>query len=180
MPRFELILRNEKIPGYRWLSSFIVLLNFAIFIFLSFFDAKRTGALAAIFLLILYATLRFYISRQNKKPFHFDEIIFFVLAGSWLVLQHYLLMVGCILLGIFYHLALQKLRFVFSPEEVQKITFPKREYPWNSFTNVMIKDHILTMDMTNNKLIQLEIEDGSIINESAFNEFVKNQIAAQQ
>ena len=105
-----------------------------------------------------------------------DEVSFFILAGSWIGLQSYLFAAACVFVGILYHLALQKLLFIFTSEDIKKMNFPKAEYPWSIFSNVILKDNILTLDFKNNKLIQAEIEDNLIINEKEFNEFATRQL----
>jgi hypothetical protein len=81
-----------------------------------------------------------------------------------------------VLMGILYYFSLQKLLFVFNNTSVKKLNFPSAEYFWSGFTNVMLRDNILTLDFNNNKLIQLEIENERSINEIEFNEFAQQQI----
>jgi hypothetical protein len=45
-------------------------------------------------------------------------------------------------------------------------------YPWTEFSNVILKDDLLTLDFKTNKLIQLSIEDRQpAVDEKGFNEF---------
>ena len=39
------------------------------------------------------------------------------------------------------------------------IGFPGKKYQWDQFSNVVLKDNILTLDFKNNKLLQAEIEN---------------------
>ena len=59
--------------------------------------------------------------------------------------------------------------------EIEKINIPGKKYTWDQFSNVVIKDNILTLDFKNNKLLQGEIETANI-NEDAFNTFAKQQL----
>ncbi len=180
MQQYEIILKNDKIKAYRFLALLLVLINVAIFIFLLAYDIKRYEASAALMLTGIYIFIRIYLSKKNGHTNYIDELIFFVLAGSWIGLQNYFMVFACIAIGILYHLAVQKIKFVFSDEVVQKLNFPKTEYQWDSFTNVMIKDRILTLDLANNKLVQLEIENEQILDESLFNEFARHRINLQK
>ncbi len=180
MQQFEIILKNEKIKAYRFLALLLVLLNTTIFIFLLAYDSKRYEAAAALMLTGIYIFIRLYLSKKNNHTNYSNELIFFVLAGSWILLQNYIMVFACVLIGVLYHLAMQKLKFVFNDEFVQKLNFPKVEYPWNSFTNVMIKDKILTLDLANNKFLQLEIENETTVDESWFNEFARRHIDLQK
>lgn len=180
MQQFEIILKNDKLKAYRFFALLLVLLNIAIFIFLLAYDIKRYEAAAALMLTGIYIFIRIYIARKNNHTTYIDELIFFVLAGSWVGLQNYIMVIACVLVGILYHLAMQKLIFVFNDDVVQKLNFPKVEYPWNAFTNVMIKDKILTLDLVSNKLVQLEIENEESIDELRFNKFASHQINSKK
>ncbi|MDP4285412.1 MAG: hypothetical protein Q8891_13380 [Bacteroidota bacterium] len=177
MQHFKITLKNDRIKSYRIMALIILLLNMAIFIFLLFFDAFRYVASSAILLVGIYIFMRLYFIKKTKQGNYLDEVIFFVLAGCWMGLQNYWIFVILIGMGILYHLALQHLKIVFSSEKVVKTNFPKKEFEWNMFSNVVLKDNILTLDFKNNKLWQAEIEKSQDINEIQFNSFAQSQIA---
>ena len=176
MQQFEIVLKNYKIRSYRFIALLIVFFNLAIFIFLLFSDKYFYNAAASLFLIAAYCLYRFYVAKKYKSGFYMDEVSFFILAGCWVALQNYLVVAGCVVMGILYYFSLQKLLFVFDNTSVKKKNFPSAEYSWNNFSNVMLKDNILTLDFDNNKLIQLEIETEKNINEFEFNEFAQQQI----
>jgi hypothetical protein len=176
MQQFEIVLKNNNIRSYRFIALMLVILNLAIFIFLLFSDSYFVDALSDLILVCIYAIFRFYQSRKNKAFFFIDEVAFFVLAGCWIVLHHYLFAIFCALIGTLYHFSLQKIHFVFSGELIIRMNFPRTEYQWAKFNNVMLRDGILTLDFTDNKLIQMEVEDNITINEFEFNAFAKQKI----
>jgi hypothetical protein len=176
MQQFEITLKNYKIKSYRFIALLIVFFNLAIFIYLLFSDKYFYDAAASLFLVAIYCLFRFYIAKKNKSVFFMDEVSFFILAGSWFALRNYPITIACVLMGILYYFSLQKLLFVFNNTSVKKLNFPSAEYFWSGFTNVMLRDNILTLDFNNNKLIQLEIENERSINEIEFNEFAQQQI----
>ncbi len=66
----------------------------------------------------------------------------------------------------------------FDEEGIIINSFPKKSYRWGLFSNVVLKDCILTIDFKNNKLIQKETqEDTTEQEEKEFNEFCKKQLA---
>ena len=69
-----------------------------------------------------------------------------------------------------YTAATQTISYVFS-EKIEQKNFPWKKYQWSEMSNVVLKDHILTMDFKNNKVIQAEIDNQ--VDEKAFNSFVK-------
>ena len=176
MQQFEIILKNDKIKWYRTIALINLLLNVSIFAFLLFYDAYRAVALSSILALALYISLRGYVSKkQNPGPF-FDEFVFFIPAMCWFGLHSYILMIVLILMGFLYRFTMQQIKFVFTSKVVMKTNFPKRVFDWNLFSNVILKDNILTLDFKNNKLIQSEIETQQAFNEIEFNEFAQSKI----
>lgn len=173
---YTITLKNEKIRFYKIIALLFVLLHVIIYIFLLIVDVHFYEAAAALVLAGLYVMYYMYAAKKSDTPFFINEFIFFILAGSWVALQNYLAAFGCIILGVLYHLSLQKLQFVFLVHSVKKMNFPSKEYSWQSFTNVLIRDKILTLDFKNNSLIQLEAEND--INETQFNEFAKSRLNA--
>lgn len=57
-------------------------------------------------------------------------------------------------------------------------SFPKKHFPWQAFRNVVLKDGILTLDFTNNKILQKEIDERvAVFLEAEFNDFCRAQLA---
>jgi hypothetical protein len=175
MERFELILRNDKIKWYRNIAWIFLALNFAIFIFLLFFDVYRFPALAFIIALGLYVAMRGYLFKKGNTVSFLDEFVFFIPAAGWFGMHSYMIAVGCLLMGLLYKLSLQKIRFVFERGSITKANFPKKEFRWEAFNNVILKDAILTLDFKNNKLVQTEIDNPGV-NETEFNSFAQFQL----
>lgn len=58
-----------------------------------------------------------------------------------------------------------------------KKLFASPAYQWNEFSNIILKDNLLTLDFKNNKLIQVSIDEKQkAIDENAFNDFCKGFI----
>jgi hypothetical protein len=49
-------------------------------------------------------------------------------------------------------------------------------YEWEQFGNLILKDNLLTLDFKNNKVLQLEIEENTAIDEKAFNAFCASHL----
>lgn len=176
MEQYDIILKNDKIKSYNNIAWIFLLLNFTVFIFLLFYDNYRYPAMAFIIALIIYLLMRWYLFKTNKVNYIIDEFVFFIPAAGWFGMHNYFLAIACLLMGFLYKLSLQKLKFVFSRDKIMKINFPKKEFAWNELNNVILKDHILTLDFKTNKLIQAEIEKSQVINESEFNSFAQTQL----
>lgn len=178
--QFEIILKNEKIKSYRTIAFIVLLLNLAIFTLMLFYDAYRYEASSAIILVGIYIFMRLYFIKKYQQGNYLDQVLIFVLAGCWFGLQNYYMMAALAIVGVFYHLALQKIQLLFTPGKVIKLNAPKKDYSWNVFNNVIIKDNILTLDFKNNHLLQVEIEEPKNINEKEFNLFAQAQLNQKQ
>jgi len=54
-------------------------------------------------------------------------------------------------------------------------------YHWNEFSNIILKDELITMDFINNRLLQLMVDEKlSKINEAEFNEFCSGLLKSNQ
>lgn len=53
---------------------------------------------------------------------------------------------------------------------IVKKTFSNKKYNWQDFSNIVLKDNLLTLDFKNNKVVQLEIEENGV-DEESFNKF---------
>ncbi len=171
---YRITLKNDRVKFYKLIALLLVLSNLSVFTFLLIAGVHFYEAAASLLLSVLYIIYLLYFSKKSKTPFFINEFTFFILAGCWITLQSYLVAFACIVIGILYHLSLQKLQILFTGNFVKKLNFPQKEFSWAVFSNVLIKDNILTMDFKNNALIQAEAENG--INEIEFNEFAEQQI----
>jgi hypothetical protein len=173
---YRITLKNYKVTSYRFIALLIVFFNLAIFVYLLFSEKYFYDASACLFLISAYCLYRFYVAKKNQSGFFLDEFSFFILSGCWVALDNYFIACGCIFIALLYHFALQKSAFVIDNSSVKKLNFPKTNFSWDKFSNVLVRDNILTLDFNNNKLIQAEIEDDKNITESEFNEFAQRQI----
>lgn len=178
MRKFEIEIKNEKKHSYRLYNWFALVISLAGFSFLLFFNEWFVEALGAIILVIIYLLTRFYRRKKHKAVYLFDDqgYFLFLLCFAWLGLQKFLIAGICLLLGLVYQMAMQKIIFLFNKEGVTKTNFPTKNIEWNKLDNVILKDRILTIDFKNNHIIQGEIEPSKNINEIDFNSFVQDQI----
>lgn len=69
----------------------------------------------------------------------------------------------------------------FDEEEVVFNTFPRSHYHWSEFSNIVLKDGLLTIDFKNNKLLQKEIDSHVPPQlEQDFNAFCKYKIQVSE
>src|ERR1700757_309604 len=60
-----------------------------------------------------------------------------------------------------------------------KKLFANEVFRWADFNNIVVKDGLLTLDFTDNKLLQLYIDEAkTAVNEAAFNSFCRERLPA--
>jgi hypothetical protein len=84
-----------------------------------------------------------------------------------------------IILGLLEYQAKYPLEIGFSDNEIRINALFKRKYQWSQFNNIMLKDGLLTMDFTNNRVLQQEIEDDeeSEADEDEFNDYCRKNLS---
>jgi hypothetical protein len=174
MKTFEITLKNEKEKSYRLIILLLVVLHVLLFSLLLFDNGLWRKAVSALVLTVLYSGYRLLITRTAGQKFTLGSGYFIVMAIFftdniwWLGLIDFIL---SILSGI----AVSPVMYSFTPEQVKKVPFPFKKYQWNQFSNVILKDNILTLDFKTNKLLQAEV-DTKNIDDQAFNTFAKEQL----
>ncbi len=170
-----------KRPDYKIIdiiSQLLYLVAFSAFIFF----ASRTVNLVNIYWLAAFIILVAYVVIKQKKKK--EGLAYYtpglaIAAVAWVSGEHtnwimFVLFAACTLIE-------RELKFKkevgFSNEEVVFNSLLKKRYEYNAFKNVLIKDGLLTMDFSNNKVVQREI-DGEVTNEieEEFNAFCKTKI----
>ena len=120
-----------------------------------------------------------YYRQRNAKPIFFRLALLFAAVGWYF-------QPGWWAVSIIYFLAAvleKQVKFpqeiAFDETEMVINSLPKKYYSWKELTNVLIKDGILTIDFSNNKLIQKEIETHTSLKiEEEFNEFCRIKLNA--
>ncbi len=60
-----------------------------------------------------------------------------------------------------------------------KKTYNNKQYNWDSFNNVVLKDGLLTLDFKNNKVLQLELDNAASPDQKHFNNFCFEKLVTQ-
>jgi hypothetical protein len=119
--------------------------------------------LAAIFIEILLEKLTF----KKKLFLPIACIVLFIATGS--ILFAFILFLVGILASFFttsYHI-----HFTLDHVSIENGLF-RSSYQWNEFSNILVKDELITLDFKNNRLLQLMLDVAiSPVNEIEFNDF---------
>lgn len=137
------------------------------------------NVVAALLLFLLAVSIDFFLVKKGIKKY----LLLLVASAIILVSTHspiYALIF--LLVGLFASNINHSSQVDISTEliQVKKGIFSKTYY-WYQFSNVILKDELITLDFTNNRLIQLMI-DGRVaqINEAEFNDFCSGILKSNQ
>lgn len=174
MTKFDIILKNEKEKTYRFIIFLLVVFHILFFIHLLFDEHLWKKGVGGLVIIFLYSGYRLLITNTSHQKFTFGSGIFFLFMclpniDSWWFWGIE------IVLSTLSSIALVPVTLFFTTSDVKKTGIPLKTYQWNDFSNIVIKDNIITLDFKNNNLMQREIE--TIVNQEAFNAFVKTQLS---
>ncbi len=83
-----------------------------------------------------------------------------------------------VLLAFLEYQAKYPLEIGFSPDRIVINSLIRKKFVWAAFTNIMLKDGLLTMDFKNNRLLQKEVdeEEEGDADEDEFNDYCRAKI----
>lgn len=175
--QYVLILKKENPESINYVSFLLCLLSLLFFVFYGYINNSVTSVLfwaGWILPVVLIRTI--WLKRKKNKRLTYKYPLF-VCGCLWLLVPGMrwiaLLFILFILLD---HQARQPLEIGISDENIVINTFFRKRYPWSAFSNVVLRDGLLTLDFTNNRVLQREIiSDGT--NETEFNRFCREQLS---
>ncbi len=129
---------------------------------------------AAVILFSLSIFVRMILTKYNIRPLLLAGIaaVLFFIATLSAGLALVILIVG-MLPAFFYKTPLVE---VTNEKVMMKRMIGSSEYEWEQFSNIILKDNLLTLDFKNNKVLQLEIEENRTVDEKAFNTFCASHL----
>jgi hypothetical protein len=176
MQTIDFFVKNEKVKSYRMIAGIFLLANIAAFAFLSFSEIYQTTAIASLLVILIFTLVRFLLYKKNLTKTWIDQWMYILPALCWAFLQFFIPVFICLLMAFLFLSSRKKLHFRVDENGIQKMNLPKQMYVWNLFSNVILKDNLLTLDFKNNHLIQVEVEPVLQMEESNFNKMVTEKI----
>lgn len=116
-------------------------------------------------------------SSKGKKVYYSRALL--VAALVWMKMPYFQwLTFVFIILALLEYQAKYSLEIGFSDKEIVINSLFKRRYQWAQFDNILLKDGLLTLDFTNNRILQREIEDDEDdeADEDEFNAWCRKQL----
>ena len=180
MNQFTFILKDTTQKAFNSFFWFLYFLHLSI-ISVTIINADtyhRDVAWVTTCILIL-ALLFFFFFKNKWRPTIFRTVLFLLMTGFWLAEMAWLsavILIGIIIFATY--VSGKKSLAVFSGENILIVkSLFKKAYSWAEVGNVVLKDHLLSVDFKNNHLIQIEISPESYaIDEATFNQFCQEQL----
>lgn len=118
-------------------------------------------------------------SRRKRKVYYSRALLIAALVWMKMPYLQWLAFVF-IILGLLEYQAKYSVEIGFSDDRVVINYMFKKVYGWDRFNNIVLKDGLITLDYTNNRVLQREIEeddDEEDADEDEFNDYCRARIA---
>lgn len=176
---YSFLLVNTGLRQYNRIAYIISLLNFLYFVWLAFFSTANSNLAAKIFVFAIALTFLFQWIYKRIAPGkeYFFIANYLVLAAGWIFISvNYGMFLLHLLLGGMDIIARQKIYLSFDDEGVIQFQWKfKKNYEWAAFSNIILKDGLLTLDFKNNKIKQYDV--GGQVDEKEFNSFCMQKLS---
>ncbi len=172
--QFDIIFKNEKERTYLLIAFFFVVLHALFFIYLLFDENRWKKGVTGLVIIALYGLYRLLISKTSNQKFIYGEGIFFLFTMFFIFSGWWWLAGFEMIISTLCSFLLQKRSIYFNSYVIEYKTRPHKRYKWSDFSNVILKDNIITLDFKNNKLLQQEINTS--VNENQFNAFATEHL----
>lgn len=139
---------------------------------------KRLLFLLGAFLLIALTAFNMYRSFRLRQPVFYNYHLY-ITGLLWAAMPFYpWLSILFLVLGLIERQAKKNLEIGFHDDRIVFNNFPRKQYAWTDFTNIVLKDNLLTLDFANNKLFQREtIDEDGDADEDEFNAYCRERLA---
>lgn len=120
------------------------------------------------------------LTQQAKKRKVYYSRALLIAALVWMKMPYFQwLFFLFIILALLEYQAKYSVEIGFADNEIVINSLFKRRYTWKNFSNIVLRDGLLTLDFTNNRILQREVEDDEDddADEDEFNDYCKRQLA---
>ena len=175
MYNYILHLQESEKPVRFNFIFFALMLNLGFFSWL-YYSGKQTGLIVIMGIVMCIAYLVFHLMTKRNMLKKFQPgVAFFFLLVVWVFAEEVLpaILNGMSIAAVIYFN--RRIKVSFNDKVIIINSIPSKKWMWKQFSNVVMKDGLLTFDFKSNKLIQWQVEEINI-NEPEFNRFCVEQI----
>lgn len=179
--QYVVVLKNQHTRYINILGFLLGLLSIAFFV-KELLDTGQLGFVYLIGVIFIAGVLAWNVYQsvyKHRKVYYSRALL--IAALVWMKMPYYQwLSFVFIILALLEYQAKYAIEIGFSDNEIKFNTLLKKRYNWSDFTNIILKDGLLTLDFASNKIFQREIEDDDDedeADEKEFNEYCQRQLA---
>lgn len=163
--------------------SFLVVGTSVLLFLAEYFQSadKRLFQVLGSVALVALLGLNWYLSRKLGKKVYYSYAMY-VTALVWATMpQFQWLSLFFVIMGLIERQAKKDLEIGFSSDIIIFHSIPRKTYKWSEFSNIILRDNILTMDFADNRILQREtIDDDSDCEEDEFNDYCRKKLKAHR
>ena len=114
------------------------------------------------------------LASKKRKVYYSRSLL--IAALVWMKMPYFQWLVFVfIILALLEYQAKYSIEIGFADNEIVFNSLFKKRYDWKQFSNIVLKDGLLTLDFTNNRILQREVEDDEDddASEDEFNEYCR-------
>lgn len=169
---------NERLKTYKKVAFIILTLNFLGFGYVFIRTIGNASLIAVVALIINAIPWLFFLLNKKHIKSPVIESVFLASGCIWVYFGNVWMGIMLLLFAVMSFFTNKKTVVSVDEEGVLYPSFPVRKYLWADIIQVLCKDDILTIDLKDNKLLQLNIEKKFAENfdENEFNEFCLSKI----
>jgi len=178
---YVVVLKNQHSRYINILGFLLAFLSIVFFV-KELLDPGQTGFVYLIGVLFIAGVLSWNIYHsvyKGKKVYYSRALL--IAALVWMKMPYFQWLVFVlIILALLEYQAKYAIEIGFSDHQIMFNTIFKKKYRWSDFTNIILKDGLLTLDFANNKILQRQIEDDDDeddADEQEFNEYCRKQLS---
>lgn len=181
--QYVVTLKNKQT---KYLDITGILLSFiSVLFFIQEMISTKTVSIAYLFgslFILCFLSWNIFQGKVRKTKVYYSRSLL-IAALVWMKMPFYQwLSFVFILLALLEYQAKYAIEIGFSDSEIIMNTLLKKKYKWTEFSNLVLKDGILTLDFANNKIWQREVEDDDEddTEEIEFNNYCKKRLSVAQ
>lgn len=175
--QYVVVLRRTSERKMDGISFLLCLFSAANFLFAFFLKHDYGYFLLAAAIVVMTGAIGTLLSKRRFRRFRYWLL---VSALGWLAMPYLSwLCILFLLLTFLEYQAKYPLEIGFAQDHVMINTLFKKKIAWSDFSNVILKDGLLTLDFKNNRIIQKEVdeEEEGEADEDEFNDFCRQMMA---
>ena len=177
--QFVVTLRNDNAKYIDLISIFLSGASAILFLREQLMNNPKNIAylIGFIFIAVVIAWNLYMIRAKKREKVYYNRAMFFA-ALVWANMPYFQWLVFVFaFLGLAEYHAKFPLEIGFSDEKIVFNSIIKRKFKWDAFSNVLLKDNLLTLDFKSNRIFQKEtIDEEGDADEQEFNVYCRQRL----